>query len=162
GAFCIPFSQFGNLAPRDPADPPGMVDPSPAGPAAPAYRGTPPPDVGASAIRRGVLMAAHEGSEHADGAGQRGSGEATMEPISDHHPLMAQLRRCAAYAAYWNGHPEQSVSLARSGLEYLAEGQNAAQLHLSAGLASARLGDGEAARRAIADARDARERDHRD
>ena len=86
GAFGIPFSQFGPQRPavdlrslRDPAHPPGMVDPSPAAPAAAAYRGTPQPDVGASAIRREVLMAAHEGSEHAERAEQRGIGEATLE-----------------------------------------------------------------------------------
>jgi len=248
GAFAIPFGQFGTLPPSAPqvlADPPGMVDPSPGRAAAFAYRGTPPPDVGASAIRREVLMAAHEGSEHAERVEQRGIGEATLEQfradvtnlsvqymtgetfglfmemrrvrnrilealdrrqwprdaaelyllagclsalmaaaatnlgypqaaeeltragwayatIIDHRPLMARLRLCAGYAAYWNGHPEQSANLARSGLGYLADGQNAAQLHLFGGLASARLGDAESARQAIAAARAARERDHHD
>jgi hypothetical protein len=82
--------------------------------------------------------------------------------IIDHRPLMARLRLCAAYAVYWDGHPEQTADLARSGLEYLADGQNAAQLHLLAGLASARRGDQAAARQAIAAARDARDRDHHD
>jgi hypothetical protein len=241
-AFDIPFSQFGNPAP---AVPPGMVDPDSRSSAALAYRGTPPPDVGASGIRREVLMTAHEGSEHAERAEQRGIGEATLEQfradvrrlsteymtgeplamfremrrvrdrilealdrrqwprdaselylmagclnalmaaaatnlgvydgaeelirsgwayatIIDHHPLMARLRLCAAYTAYWDGRPQQSVNLARSGLEFLTDGQNAAQLHLYVGLASARLGDAEEARRQIAAARDARERDHRD
>ena len=248
GAFAIPFGQFGSSPPQVLpvlADPPGMVDPSPAASAAAAYRGTPPPDVGVSAIRREVLMAAHEGSEHAERAEQRGIGEATLEQfradvtslsvqymtgdtyrlftemrrvrnritealdrrqwprdaaelyllagclsalmaaaatnlgypeaaeeltragwayatIIDHHPLMARMRLAAAYAAYWNGRPEHSVSLARSGLEYLADGQNAAQLHLFGGLASARLGDAGSARLAIAAARDARDRDHHD
>ena len=176
---------------------------------------------GASAIRQEVLMAAHEGSEDAERAEQRGIGEATLEQfradvtnlsvqyltgetyglftemrrvrnrvlealgrrqwprdaaelyllagclsalmaaaatnlgypqaaeeltragwayatIIDHRPLMARLRLCAAYAAYWSGRPEQSANLARSGLEYLADGENAAQLHLFYGLASAR------------------------
>ena len=253
GAFAIPFGQFGSSPPSARpvlADLPGMVDPSPAALAAAAYRGllppdSAPPDVGASAIRREVLMAAHEGSEHAERAEQRGIGEATLEQfradvtslsvqymtgetfglfmemrrvrnritdaldrrqwprdaaelyllagclsalmaaaatnlgypqaaeeltragwayatIIDHRPLMARLRLCAAYAAYWSGRPEQSVSLARSGLAYLADGQNAAQLHLFGGLASARLGDAGSARQAIAAARDARDRDHRD
>lgn len=241
GAFGIPFGQFGV---------PGMVDTDPGTAAASAYRGLPspdlaPPDTGASAIRREVLMAAHEGSEHAERAEQRGIGEATLEQfradvtqlslayltgepfglfmemrrvrnrilealgrrqwprdsaelyllagclsalmaaaatnlgypqaageltragrayatIIDHRPLMARLRLCAAYAAYWGGRPEQSASLARSGLEYLADGQGAAQLHLFVGLASARLGDAGAARQAIAAARAARDRDHRD
>jgi transcriptional regulator with XRE-family HTH domain len=244
GAFGIPFSQFGISAP------PGMVDPNPGAPAAPAYRGLPSsdpasPDPGASAIRREVLMAAHEGSEHAERAEQRGIGEATLEQfradtsrlsvqyltgepfplfsemrrvrnriaealkrrqwprdaaelyllagalsalmaaaatnlgypqaaeelaragwayatIIDHRPLMARLRLCAAYAAYWDGHPEQAADLARSGLEYLPDGQNAAQLHLLAGLGRARRGDAAGARQAIAAARDARDRDHRD
>ena len=253
GAFAIPFGQFGTSPPSARpvlADLPGMVDPSPAALATAAYRGllppdSAPPDVGASAIRREVLMAAHEGSEHAERAEQRGIGEATLEQfradvtslsvqyltgetfglfmemrrvrnritealdrrqwprdaaelyllagcltalmaaaatnlgypqaaeeltragwayatIIDHRPLMARLRLCAAYAAYWSGRPEQSVSLARSGLAYLADGQNAAQLHLFGGLASARLGDAGSARQAIAAARDARDRDHCD
>ena len=248
GAFAIPFGQFGSSPPSAVtglADLPGMVDPSPGTPAASAYRGTLPPDVGASAIRREVLMAAHEGSAHAERVEQRGIGEATLEQfradvmslsvqymsgetyglfremrrvrdrilealdrrqwprdsaelyllagclsalmaaaatnlgypqaaeeltragwayatIIDHRPLMARLRLCAAYAAYWSGRPEQSANLARSGLEYLADGQNAAQLHLFGGLASARPGDAGSAHAAIAAARDARDRDHRD
>jgi hypothetical protein len=82
--------------------------------------------------------------------------------IIDHRPLMARLRLSAAYAAYWSGHPEQTADLARSGLEYLPDGQNAAQLHLLAGLARARRGDPAGARQAIAAARDARDRDHHD
>src|SRR5436305_4692640 len=73
GAFGIPFSQFGT------ALPPGMVDSGTGLPAASAYRETPPRNGGASAIRREVLMAAHEGSEHAEGVEQRGIGEATLE-----------------------------------------------------------------------------------
>ena len=253
GAFAISFGQFGSSPPQARpglADPPGMVDPSPGASAASAYRGLLPPDsaspdVGASAIRREVLMAAHEGSAHAERVEQRGIGEATLEQfradvmslsvqymtgetyglfvemrrvrdrilealdrrqwprdaaelyllagclsalmaaaatnlgypqaaeeltragwayaaIIDHRPLMARLRLCAAYAAYWNGRPEQSANLARSGLEYLADGQNAAQLHLFGGLALAHLGDAGSAHQAIAAARDARDRDHRD
>src|SRR6266702_3428428 len=69
GAFGIPFSQFG--APARPGTqagaPPGMVDPSLGAAAVPAYRELPSagpaaPAVGAAAIRREVLMAAHEGS----------------------------------------------------------------------------------------------------
>jgi transcriptional regulator with XRE-family HTH domain len=250
GAFGISFGRFGpgsQVSPQraEPANPPGMVDPSPGVSAAPAYRETPQPDVGASAIRRGVLMAAHEGSEHAERAERRGIGEATLEQfradvtslsiqymtgatfalftemrrvrnrvlealdrrqwprdgaelyllagclsalmaaaatnlgypqaaeeltragwayatIIDHRPLMVRMRLCAAYAAYWGGRPGQAVDLSRSGLEYLADGQNAAQLHLYGGLGLARLGDAEGARQAIAVAHEARERDHRD
>jgi transcriptional regulator with XRE-family HTH domain len=248
GAFDIPFSQFGPKPPASPAvpdDPPGMVDPSPGAHPAPAYRETPPPDVGASAIRRGVLMAAHEGSEHAERVEQRGIGEATLEQfradvaslslqymtgetyglfmemrrvrnrmlealdrrqwprdaaelyllagclsalmaaaatnlgypeaaeeltragwayatIIDHRPLMARLRLCAAYAAYWGGRPGRAANLAAAGLGYLPGGQNAAQLHLYGGLAQASLGDATGARQAIEAAREAREREHHD
>ena len=201
GAFAIPFGQFGTSPPHDlpvPADPPGMVDPSPGTLSAAAYRGllppdSAPPDTGASAIRREVLMAAHEGSEHAEHVEQRGIGEATLEQfradvtslsvqyltghtyglftemrrvrnrilealgrrqwprdaaelyllagclsalmaaaatnlgypqaaeeltragwayatIIDHRPLMARLRLCAAYAAYWGGRPGQATT----------------------------------------------------
>ena len=77
GAFGIPFSQFGPGHEQGP--PPGMVDTGPGLPTASAYRETPAPQRGASAIRREVLMAAHEGSEHAEGVEQRGIGEATLE-----------------------------------------------------------------------------------
>ena len=80
----------------------------------------------------------------------------------DHRPLMARLRLCAAYAAYWSGHPRECADLARSGLGFLADGQGAAQLHLLGGLAAARRGDAARARQAIAAARDARDREHHD
>src|SRR5690348_14275879 len=51
GAFAIPFSQFGNHAP---AVAPGLADPG--HPASAAHREAPPPDAGASGIRREVLM----------------------------------------------------------------------------------------------------------
>jgi hypothetical protein len=80
----------------------------------------------------------------------------------DHRPLMARLRLCAAYAAYWSGHPRECADLARNGLGFLADGQGAAQLHLLGGLAAARRGDAARARQAIAAARDARDREHDD
>src|SRR6188472_682210 len=80
----------------------------------------------------------------------------------DHRPLMARLRLCAAYAAYWSGHPRECADLTRSGLGFLADGQGAAQLHLLGGLAAARRGDAARARQAIAAARDARDREHHD
>ena len=82
--------------------------------------------------------------------------------IIDHRPLMARLRLCAAYAAYWSGHPERSADLVRSGLGFLADGQSAAHLHLFGGLAAARRGDAASARQVIAAARDARDREHHD
>ena len=82
--------------------------------------------------------------------------------VIDHRPLMARLRLCAAYAAYWSGHPQERADLARSGLGFLADGQGAAQLHLFGGLAAARRGDAASVRQAIAAARDARDREHHD
>src|ERR1700759_5327969 len=65
GAFGIPFSQFGPG--RGQGLPPGMVDTGPEALAGSAYRSDlGPPETGASAVRREVLMAAHEGSEHAE------------------------------------------------------------------------------------------------
>ncbi|MDQ2877106.1 MAG: hypothetical protein M3Y33_20790, partial [Actinomycetota bacterium] len=82
--------------------------------------------------------------------------------IVGHGLLMAQLRMGAADVAYWDGRPRQSRDLAGNGLEYLRDGQNAAQLHLKYGLAAARLGDARAARRAIDAASEARGREHSD
>ena len=79
----------------------------------------------------------------------------------DHRPLMAHLRLELAGVAFWD-RPRQSRDLAQSGLEYLSDGPNAAQLHLQYGRAAARLGDASTARRAIASASDAREREHVD
>ena len=240
-AFGIPFSQFG---PRDGVAA-GHGRHWPGGPRRLRLRWDAAPGRGASAIRREVLMAAHEGSAHAEGVEQRGIGEATLEQFRadvtqlavqyltgetfglftemrrvrnritealgrrqwprdaaelyllagclsalmaaaavnlgypqaageltragwayatgiDHRPLMARLRLCAAYAAYWSGHPQQCADLARSGLGFLADGQGAAQLHLLGGLAAARRGDAARARQAIAAARDARDREHDD
>jgi len=77
--------------------------------------------------------------------------------VIDHKPLMAKLRADLANVAYWRNRPRQARDLAGSGLRYLAGGPNAAQLHLKYGRAAARLGDADAARRAIGEARDARE-----
>jgi hypothetical protein len=81
--------------------------------------------------------------------------------VIDHRPLMAHLRLELAGIAYWD-RPRQSRDLAQSGLRYLPDGPNAAYLHLEYGTAAARLGDAEAARRAIASANEAREREHSD
>jgi hypothetical protein len=72
--------------------------------------------------------------------------------VIDHHPLMAYLRLDFANIAYWAGRPRQCRDLAQGGLRYLADGPTAAMLHLKHGRASARLGDAEAARQALADA----------
>jgi transcriptional regulator with XRE-family HTH domain len=79
----------------------------------------------------------------------------------DHRPLMAHLRLQLAGVSFWE-RPRQSSDLAQSGLEYLSAGPNAAQLHLQYARAAARLGDAATARRAIASASEAREREHTD
>ncbi len=210
-----------------------------------AYRGGQEPGMPGSLIEREVLMAAHEGSDHAERAEQRDIGEATLEQLRadvvrlsedyltgepfvllqemrrvrnriyaaldrrlwprdtadlyllagclsglmasaannlgfpqaaeemirtgwayatviDHRPLMAWLRMDAAYAAFWAGRPRQSHDLAQMSLEHLDTGQNAAQTHLHRGLASARLGNAEVARRAITAAQEAREHERPD
>src|SRR6266851_5530444 len=142
-----------------------------------AYRWRTEPGLGGSATEREVLMAAHEGGEHAESAERRDIGDATLEqmradlvrlshdymrgePLSlfragwayavaiDHRPLMAQLRLQLASIASWD-RPRQSREHAARGLEYLSDGPNAAQLHLLFGRAAVRLGDAEAARHAI-------------
>ena len=82
--------------------------------------------------------------------------------VIDHHPLMAYLRLDLANIAYWASRPRQCRDLAQSGLRYLADGPTAAMLHLKNGRASARLGDAEAARRALADAEEIGEHEWRD
>jgi hypothetical protein len=104
-------------------------------------------------------------------AGDLGNGPAAEELVRagwayarmiGHGPLLAHLRNELASITYWAGRSPQSRDYAASGLDYLARGPNAAQLHLHRGRAAARLGDGDTARRAIAAAREAREREHHD
>jgi transcriptional regulator with XRE-family HTH domain len=196
------------------------------------------------AVREVVLMAAHEGSEHAEDAERRDIGDATLEQLRadvvrlshehmtgdpfpifqemrrvrrriyatldrrlwprdetelyfllavlnglmaasahslgsqqaaeelvragwayataiDHRPLMAQLRLELSGQLYWQ-RPRQSRDLAQSGLRYLSDGQQAAQLYLKYGRAAARLGDVDTAREAITAAHEARAREHHD
>ena len=68
--------------------------------------------------------------------------------------MAAALSRAQA----WRNRPRQARDLAGSGLKYLASGPNAAQLHLKYGRAAARICDADVTRRAIGQARDARER----
>jgi hypothetical protein len=224
---------------------PGLADPALLPPVAVAYRGRHEPDMGDSTVQREVLMAAHEGSDHAEQAEEHGIGEATFEqlradvvrlshltdtgePFSvfldlrrvreriyrllerrlwpreqtdlhfmlgclnglmgvaanrlgypdaaeeliragwahanviDHRPLLAHLRYQLSYVKYWRGRTRESRDLAVSGLEYLSEGPGGAELHLKYARAAARLGDADAARQAVADAHDAREREYHD
>ena len=80
----------------------------------------------------------------------------------DHRPLMAHLRLQLASIVFWENRPRQARELAEDGLRYLQDGPNAAHLHVKYARAAARLGDAEGARQAIADAQDAREREHSD
>jgi hypothetical protein len=82
--------------------------------------------------------------------------------VIDHHPLMAYLRLDLANIAYWANRPRQCRDLAQSGLRYIADGPTAAMLHLKHGRASARLGDAEAARQALAHAEEITEHEWRD
>ncbi|HCU94576.1 MAG TPA: hypothetical protein DHU96_18410 [Actinobacteria bacterium] len=223
----------------------GLADPRLLLPAAVAYRGEHEPDVGDSMVQQEVLMAAHDGSDHAQGAERRDIGESTLEqlhadvarlsaesmtgePFSlfqemrrvrdriywlldqrlwprdqadlyllagclcdlmavaaaglgypqaaeelirsgwayatviDHRPLKAHLRLQHASVLYWYEQPRQARDLAEDGLRYLARGPNAAHLHLKYARAAARTGDADDARRALAAAIDAREREHTD
>ena len=235
-AFGIPVSQFGLPSPA-----PDVADPQLPTPVPVAYRGREEPDSGDSAVEQEVLMAAHEGSEHAERAERRDIGEATLEQLRadvmrlsvesmsgepfplfremrrvrarmyrllegrlrpgdqaglyfllgclnelmavaaselgysqaaqelvragwayataiDHRPLMAHLRLQHASIVLWYGRPRQARDLALDGLRYLPDGPTAAHLHVKYARAVARLGDVDAARRAISDAQGARER----
>jgi len=68
--------------------PPDLVDPSLLIPLAVAYRRRQKPEMGDSVVEREVLMAAHEGSEHAEQAERRDIGEATLEQL---HADVARL-----------------------------------------------------------------------
>jgi hypothetical protein len=76
--------------------------------------------------------------------------------------LLAQLRYQHSYVAYWRGRTLECRDLAASGLEYVPDGPVGAELHLNYARAVAKQGDLAAARRAVADAHNARERDYHD
>jgi len=80
----------------------------------------------------------------------------------DHRPLLAQLRLELSYVVFWRGRTTESRDLATSGLEYLLQGPAGADLYLKYARAAARLGDADAARQAIADAHNARDREYSD
>jgi hypothetical protein len=219
--------------------------PDRAGPGIAVCRGAEGPVSGESMAEQEVLMAAHDGSEHAERAERRDIGQVTMEQLRadvarlsiesmsgeplplflemrrvrtriyrildhriwprdqgdlyfllgclcdlmavaaaglgyrqaaeelirsgwayatviDHRPLMAHLRLQLASILFWNGQPQQAGDLARDGLRYLPDGPNGAHLHVKYARAVARLGDADSARRAIAAATDARERQYTD
>jgi len=80
----------------------------------------------------------------------------------DHRPLMAWLRGELSVYAYYRGRFDESRDLALSGLQYLSVGQRGAVLHIYHARAAARIGDADAARQAVRDAHEARDRDYSD
>jgi tetratricopeptide (TPR) repeat protein len=210
-----------------------------------AYRGMQEPSLGDSMVMREVLMAAHEGSNHAEQAEDHGIGEATLEqlradlvrlsrlsdtgaPLSafldmrrvrgriyrlldrrlwpgeqadlyfllgcinglmglaanrlgypdaaeeliragwayasaiDHAPMRGMLRAKLAYVMYWRGSFREASDLAADGLRYASHGPQGADLHLEHARAAARLGDPDAARRAVRLGHAARDGDYSD
>ena len=223
-----------------------LADPRLGEPLVLGYRGIQESDMGDSMVEQEVLMAAHEGSDHAEQAEEHGIGAATLEQLRadlvrlsrlsryrravpavhrtcggcarestdcstggcgrasrptctscsaastgsmgitanrlgypdaaeelnragfayanaiDHRPLMAWLRDELAFYAYYRGRFEESRDLALSGLQYLSVGPHGARLHIYHARAAARLGDADAARQAVRDAHEARDRDYND
>ena len=70
---------------------PGMPDTSPQAGAAVTYRGVTEPVTGDSAVQQEVLMAAHEGSDHAEEYEQHGIGETTFEQLRADVVRLARL-----------------------------------------------------------------------
>lgn len=83
-AYCqalgIPASRFGPGHP-DARTPPALAGPSLSPPATVAYRGMQPCKMDGSTAEREVLMAAHEGSDHAQRAERRDIGDTTLEQL---------------------------------------------------------------------------------
>lgn len=75
----IPPDEFGPSRSHVSHRAPRLTDPHELLPSAVAYRGIQEPATGETMVEREVLMAAHEGSEHAARAEQRGIGDATLE-----------------------------------------------------------------------------------
>jgi hypothetical protein len=90
-ALDIPPAQFGTASPQAALTPVASSGMTPTGvppQAAPVvhplilgYRGRQEPDMGDSTVEHEVLMAAHEGSDHAEQAEEHGIGEATLEQL---------------------------------------------------------------------------------
>jgi hypothetical protein len=86
----------------------------------------------------------------------------TYAMVTGHRPLMAKLRLDLAGLSYRGGQARQARNLASEGLDCLRSGPTAIQLHLLRGRAAARLGDIGGAKKAIEDARRARDLDYTD
>jgi tetratricopeptide (TPR) repeat protein len=86
------------------------------------------------------------------------AGRAYADAI-DHRPLLGQLHQELSVVMYERGRFEGARDMALSGLEYLSVGPEAANLHLKHAQAAGRLGDADAARQAVREAHEARDRD---
>jgi|HubBroStandDraft_1064217.scaffolds.fasta_scaffold58204_2 hypothetical protein len=82
--------------------------------------------------------------------------------VIDHNPLRGMLRAKLSYVKYWRGWFSEGRDLAASGLQYVSQGPLGADLYLEHARALARLGDGDAARRAVGLAHAAQESDYHD
>ncbi|MBV9450775.1 MAG: hypothetical protein JO345_33285 [Streptosporangiaceae bacterium] len=82
--------------------------------------------------------------------------------VIGHGPLRAQLRALMSSLMCWRGRYGEARDLALDGLRYVSAGWPGACMYLRLAAAAARLGDGEAARQAVQDAGEARERDYGD
>lgn len=82
--------------------------------------------------------------------------------VIDHNGLRGMLRARLSYVMYWRGWYAESRDLAADGLRYAPLGPMGANLQLEHARALARLGDADAARRAVALAHEARESDYSD
>jgi hypothetical protein len=80
----------------------------------------------------------------------------------DNRPLMAHLRVQLASVMLWDGQFRRARELAEDGLRYLGAGPTGVNLYLKYAQAAARTGDADAARRSLAEARDARDLPHTD
>ena len=102
----VPAQAGAGLMARDPAASSRHADPGVPIPAPFAYGGIQAPVMGDSTVQREVLMAAHEGSERAEDAEQRGIGDATLDQLrsdvvrlsreymtGEPFPLFVEMRR---------------------------------------------------------------------
>ncbi|HEX6523289.1 MAG TPA: hypothetical protein VF070_25310 [Streptosporangiaceae bacterium] len=89
------------------------------------------------------------------------TGRACAELIG-HGSLRAQLRTLMSSLMYWRGRYAEARDLACDGLRYVGQGWPGACLYLHLAAAAARQGDAEAARQAIRDAGEVRDREYTD
>jgi hypothetical protein len=82
--------------------------------------------------------------------------------VIGHDGLRGMLRARLSYVMYWHGRYTESHDLAADGLRYASQGLVGTNLHLEQARALSRLGDPDAARRAVGLAHAAREGDRHD